>query len=131
MTRLSGVGNLLSILVGLLLCAHANAQTQAQPRFKAVAFDYFVIFDANSVIPEAERAFPGRGADFTRMWRTKQFEYSFLRSITQRLGNRGRGEESRGLNVVALAAFRRLVPQVGRNKNPVLQVFEWSQRGRK
>src|SRR5215472_16993589 len=84
MTTLSKVGNLLSIFVGLLLCAHANAQTQAQPRFKAVAFDYFVIFDANSVIPEAERAFPGKGADFTRMWRTKQFEYSFLRSITNR-----------------------------------------------
>ena len=84
MTRLSRVGNLLSIFVGLLLFAHANAQTQAQPRFKAVAFDYFVIFDANSVIPEAERAFPGKGADFTRMWRTKQFENCFLRSITNR-----------------------------------------------
>ena len=84
MTRLSRVGNLLSIFVGLLFFAHANAQPQAQPRFKAVAFDYFVIFDANSVIPEAERAFPGKGADFTRMWRTKQFEYSFLRSITNR-----------------------------------------------
>jgi len=84
MTRLSRVGNLLSIFVGLLLFAHANAQTPAQPRFKAVAFDYFVIFDANSVIPEAERAFPGKGADFTRMWRTKQFEYCFLRSITNR-----------------------------------------------
>ena len=84
MTTLSKVGNLLSIFVGLLLFAHANAQTQAQPRFKAVAFDYFVIFDANSVIPEAERAFPGKGADFTRMWRTKQFEFGFLRSITNR-----------------------------------------------
>ena len=84
MTRLSRVGNLLSIFVGLLLFAHASAQTPAQPRFKAVAFDYFVIFDANSVIPEAERAFPGKGADFTRMWRTKQFENCFLRSITNR-----------------------------------------------
>ena len=84
MTTLSKVGNLLSIFVGLLLFAPANAQTQVQPRFKAVAFDYFVIFDANSVIPEAERAFPGKGADFTRMWRTKQFEFSFLRSITNR-----------------------------------------------
>jgi len=84
MTTLSRVGNLLSIFVGLLFFAHANAQPQAQPRFKAVAFDYFVIFDANSVIPEAERAFPGKGADFTRMWRTKQFEFGFLRSITNR-----------------------------------------------
>ena len=54
------------------------------PRFKAVAFDYFVIFDANSVIPEVEKVFPGKGAEFTKMWRSKQFEYGFLRSITAR-----------------------------------------------
>src|SRR5215467_6928404 len=52
------------------------------PRFKAVAFDYFVIFDANSVIPEVEKVFPGKGVEFTKAWRSKQFEYSFLRSIT-------------------------------------------------
>jgi 2-haloacid dehalogenase len=52
------------------------------PRFKAVAFDYFVIFDANSVIPEVERVFPGKGMEFTKAWRAKQFEYGFLRSIT-------------------------------------------------
>src|SRR5207249_1546951 len=50
--------------------------------FKAVAFDYFVIFDPNSVVPEVERAFPGEGVEFTKAWRSKQFEYSFLRSIT-------------------------------------------------
>ncbi len=54
------------------------------PRFKAIAFDYFVIFDANSIIPSIEKVFPGKGADFAKMWRTKQFEYSFLRSITNR-----------------------------------------------
>jgi 2-haloacid dehalogenase len=54
------------------------------PRFKAVAFDYFVIFDANSVIPEVEKVFPGKGTEFTRAWRAKQFEYGFLRSITAR-----------------------------------------------
>jgi 2-haloacid dehalogenase len=54
------------------------------PRFKAVAFDYFVIFDPNSVIQEVEKVFPGKGMEFTKMWRTKQFEYGFLRSITNR-----------------------------------------------
>jgi 2-haloacid dehalogenase len=64
-----------------------NGQTQlASPstsRFKAVAFDYFVIFDPNSVVPEVEKAFPGKGLEFTKAWRSKQFEYSFLRSITR------------------------------------------------
>jgi 2-haloacid dehalogenase len=60
------------------------AKDNPTPRFKAVAFDYFVIFDANSVIPEVEKIFPGKGAEFTRMWRSKQFEYGYLRSITAR-----------------------------------------------
>jgi 2-haloacid dehalogenase len=58
------------------------AQEKTTPRFKAVAFDYFVIFDPNSVVPEVEKAFPGKGTEFTKMWRAKQFEYGFLRSIT-------------------------------------------------
>ncbi len=56
----------------------------AAPRFKAVAFDYFVIFNPNSVVPTVEKVFPGRGLEFTKAWRAKQFEYGFLRSITNR-----------------------------------------------
>jgi 2-haloacid dehalogenase len=52
------------------------------PRFKAIAFDYFVLFDPNSVVAEVEKVFPGKGLDFTKAWRSKQFEYGFLRSIT-------------------------------------------------
>jgi 2-haloacid dehalogenase len=71
------------VILGLLfLCAPADAQEPPAPRFKAVAFDYFVIFDANSVTPEVERAFPGKGVEFTKMWRSKQFEYCYLRTIT-------------------------------------------------
>jgi 2-haloacid dehalogenase len=64
-----------------------QAQAQPAPRFKAVAFDYFVIFDANSIIPEVEKAFPGKGAEFTRIWRGKQFEYCYLRTITGRFAD--------------------------------------------
>jgi len=60
------------------------AADKPAPRFKAVALDYFVIFDPNSVVPEVERVFPGKGAEFSRQWRAKQFEYGFLRSITSR-----------------------------------------------
>ena len=66
----------------LCLCAPAQGRADRKPRFKAVAFDYFVIFDANSVIPEVEKVFPGKGAEFTKAWRSKQFEYGYLRSIT-------------------------------------------------
>ena len=75
----------LAIAVGLSLAAPAaHAQTQQAPRFKAVAFDYFVIFDANSIVPEVEKPFPGKGAEFTKLWRAKQFEYCYLRTITGR-----------------------------------------------
>jgi 2-haloacid dehalogenase len=60
------------------------APAQAAPRFKAVAFDYFVIFNPNSVVPAVEKEFPGKGIEFTKAWRAKQFEYGFLRSITGR-----------------------------------------------
>jgi 2-haloacid dehalogenase len=70
-----------------LASAAPPAPAQSAPRFKAVAFDYLVIFDANSIVPEVEKAFPGRGAEFTRLWRAKQFEYCYLRTITGRFAD--------------------------------------------
>jgi 2-haloacid dehalogenase len=70
------------LLVLIVVAGVAFAADSGRPRFKAVAFDYFVIFDASSVGPEVERVFPGKGEEFARAWRSKQFEYGFLRSIT-------------------------------------------------
>jgi 2-haloacid dehalogenase len=69
------------LIASLVGCA---AQAHARPRFKAVAFDYFVIFNPNSIVPEVEKAYPGKGLEFTKAWRAKQFEYGFLRSLTDR-----------------------------------------------
>ena len=65
-----------------LLSNGIGAHAEPSPRFKAVAFDYFFIFDPNSVVPKVEKVFPGKGLEFTKAWRAKQFEYGFLRSIT-------------------------------------------------
>lgn len=72
----------LVLLVTLFSVQPSQAQS-SEPRYKAVAFDYFVIFDPNSVVPEVEKIFPGKGLEVTKAWRTKLFEYSFLRSITK------------------------------------------------
>jgi 2-haloacid dehalogenase len=64
--------------------ATAHQRPAAAPRFKAIAFDYFVLFNPDSVIPEVERVFPGKGRELTNLWRTRQFEYGWLRSITGR-----------------------------------------------
>lgn len=68
----------------LVLLVLSKAEAQHKPRFKAVAFDYFVLFDPNSVIPAVEKYYNGRGTEITKMWRSKQFEYCFLRSITHK-----------------------------------------------
>lgn len=52
------------------------------PRIRAVAFDAFVIFNANSIEPEIEKIFPEKGEAFAAAWRARQFDYSFLHSIT-------------------------------------------------
>jgi 2-haloacid dehalogenase len=83
-TKLIAIRIFLVVILVASLAGGGRAESQAKPRFKAVAFDYFVIFDPGSVVPEVEKAFPGKGAEFTKMWRTKQFEYGFLRSITNR-----------------------------------------------
>jgi 2-haloacid dehalogenase len=57
---LSSSATWMAIALGLsLLGLGGHPHAHPAPRFKAVAFDYFVIFDANSVIPEVEKAFPG------------------------------------------------------------------------
>jgi 2-haloacid dehalogenase len=67
-----------------LWCTPTSSQGRSAPRIKAVAFDYLVLFNTDSVVEAADQVFPGRGRELTNLWRTRQFEYSWLRSITGR-----------------------------------------------
>jgi 2-haloacid dehalogenase len=52
---------------------------------KALAFDaYGTLFDVYSVTSLCEQLFPGKGMSLAMMWRTKQLQYSLLRSMMQR-----------------------------------------------
>ncbi len=52
---------------------------------KAVVFDaYGTLYDIQSVADVTEQAFPGYGDMITQIWRIKQLEYSWLRSLMQR-----------------------------------------------
>jgi 2-haloacid dehalogenase len=53
----------------------------SRPKFRAVAFDGFPIIDARPVFAKADEMFPGRGAELSNAWRTRQFEYTWLRTI--------------------------------------------------
>jgi 2-haloacid dehalogenase len=59
----------------------AIAQASPAPKFKAVAFDGFPIFDPRPATALAEAAFPGNGQALVNVWRTKQFEYQWLRAL--------------------------------------------------
>ena len=50
-----------------------RGEAPAPPRFKAIAFDYFVLFNPDSVVSELEQVFPGKGRELTTLWRTRQF----------------------------------------------------------
>jgi 2-haloacid dehalogenase len=49
---------------------------------KAVVFDaYGTLYDVQSFASATEAAFPGHGEYITQVWRLKQLEYSWLRSL--------------------------------------------------
>ena len=52
------------------------------PGIQGVAFDaYGTLFDVHSVIALCNRKFPGQGAELSKLWRAKQLEYTWLRSL--------------------------------------------------
>ena len=54
-------------------------------KIKAIVFDaYGTLYDVQSVADVTEEAFPGYGEIITQIWRIKQLEYSWLRSLMRR-----------------------------------------------
>src|ERR1700676_3361660 len=49
-----------------------------------LVFDaYGTLFDVQSVAATVERLIPGRGAELSQLWRSKQLEYTWLQSLMQ------------------------------------------------
>src|ERR1700753_1771519 len=69
---------------------HAGIDNACRERFtampiKAVVFDaYGTLYDIQSVAAVTEQAFPGYGEIITQIWRIKQLEYTWLRSLMRR-----------------------------------------------
>jgi 2-haloacid dehalogenase len=61
-----------------------GADTVTLRQFKVIAFDAFPIFDPRPVFQLAEVLFPGKGTDLRNAWRTRQFEYQWLRALSGR-----------------------------------------------
>lgn len=51
----------------------------------ALVFDaYGTLFDVHSVIDRCERCWPGKGTQLSQLWRAKQLEYTWQRSLMKR-----------------------------------------------
>lgn len=54
-------------------------------KLDALVFDaYGTLFNVHSVITKCEELFPGKGAALSQLWRAKQLEYTWLRSLMGR-----------------------------------------------
>ena len=49
-------------------------------RFKALAFDAFPLLDPRPIYGLVEDVLPGKGAEISALWKSRQFEYSWLRA---------------------------------------------------
>lgn len=77
--RLSGCVLLCLWLV--IFSVPVQAQEAPPPKIKAIAFDAFPIFDPRAIAKASEEAFPGQGEKLMAIWRTKMFEYQWLRAL--------------------------------------------------
>ena len=67
---------------GLMVSGALPIRSSAAPaELKAIAFDAFPIFDPRPVARLAESMFPKEGHALMELWRTKQFEYQWLRAL--------------------------------------------------
>jgi len=56
-----------------------------KPVLEALVFDaYGTLFDVHSVAERCEALWPGQGMEVSRLWRVKQLEYTWQRSLMQR-----------------------------------------------
>lgn len=90
--RRTMIGLLAAGVVSGLASAHTSTATRSR-RYSAIAFDAFPIFDPRSIPKLAEILFPGKGVDLTNAWRSRQFEYQWLRALGGRYADFWRATE--------------------------------------
>src|SRR5690348_6004773 len=59
-----------------------TSSSHVRRRVRAVAFDGFPIIDPRPIAAKAEELFPGKADALIASWRARQFEYSWLRTLS-------------------------------------------------
>jgi 2-haloacid dehalogenase len=65
----------------IALSAEPLMAAAAGAKIQAIAFDGLAVFDVRPVAALAEEIFPGRGTEMSALWRARQFEYTWLRTL--------------------------------------------------
>ena len=65
----------------IALSAESLVAEVSGAKIQAIAFDGLAVFDVRPVAALSERIFPGRGAEVSALWRMRQFEYTWLRTL--------------------------------------------------
>ena len=76
-------GSVGAVLAGTGVTTTATG-ARARRSIKAVLFDAFPLFDSRPVLAVAEQTYPEKGTMIVQAWRTRQFEYQWLRALADR-----------------------------------------------
>lgn len=71
----------LAASAALVTALPRRARAQHALPYRAIAFDAFPVFDPRPIAALAESLYPGQGAALMDAWRTRLFEYQWLRAL--------------------------------------------------
>lgn len=78
LTRRDTLGLASSALAATLIPSVSLAENA---KIEIVLFDAFPVFDPRPIFEQLEEIAPGRGKELGELWRTRQFEYTWLRTV--------------------------------------------------
>jgi 2-haloacid dehalogenase len=78
LTRRDTLGLAASTLAASLMPSISRAE---DAKFEVVLFDAFPVFDPGPIFEGLETVAPGRAKELGDLWRTRQFEYTWLRTV--------------------------------------------------
>jgi 2-haloacid dehalogenase len=107
------------LLALAVLGAAAPAQPAGPPRYRAVVFDAFPILDPRPAFRAVTAMVPSRSTELLDAWRSRQFEYQWLRALAGRYDDFERVTE----DALVFAARSVGVPVTAEHKRALLQSY--------
>lgn len=88
--KLTVIFSIFKSLVLITICGSLwafEAEASEKKAIKAIVFNAFPIFDPRPVEAVAAELFPEKGTELINIWRSKQFEYQWLRALGEKYKN--------------------------------------------